>query len=194
MARFLLMLVAVIATTSPRTAFAGYDEGLRAFERADYAAAMREFEAAGDAGHAGALYYLGRMYLMAEGAPADYKRAVRYLGRAAALGNANAQFYLAVLNYRGIAVPRDYAKAVKWYSAAAAQGDHVSQYSLGVMYAAGAGVPRDNVQALAWFIRAAAGGSDLAAKFRKLIVGGMSPDEISRAERQAGEGMPGRAH
>lgn len=190
--RLLLILAAVGVTALPRIASAGFDEGLRAFERADFATATREFQAAADAGHAGALYYLGRMRLMAEGGPADYKQAVMYLRKAAERGNANAQYYLGVLYYRGIAVKRDYAEAVRWYSAAAAQGDHVSQYSLGVMYAAGSGVPKDNVQALAWFIRAAAGGDKLAAKFEKLLKPAMSAEDIATARRQAREALPER--
>ena len=185
--RLIAAMLLVAAASS--TAFAGFDEGVSAFERKDYEAALRELRAAAQNGDAGADYYLGRMYLMAEGVAADYKQAVRYFRKAAAKGNANAQFYLGVLYYLGEGVSRDYSEAVKWYAAAAAQGDPDAQYYLGVMYASGEGVRRDHVTALMWLDLAAAGGNETAQAFRKLIARTMTPDEISEAGRQSRERM-----
>jgi TPR repeat protein len=184
-----LILAILLMASSSCAAFAGFDDGVGAFERKDYEAALREFRAAAQTGDAGADYYLGRMYLMAEGVAADYKQAVRYFRRAAAQGNANAQFYLGVLYYLGEGASRDYSEAVKWYAAAAAQGDPVAQYYLGVMYASGEGVRTDHVTALMWLDLAAAGGNETAVKFRKLIARTMTPDEISEAGRQTRERM-----
>ena len=176
---FLLMAVASGA------AYAGVDDGVSAFGRKDYGAALREFEAAAEKGDARADYYLGRMYLMAEGVPADYRKSVAYFRRAADHGNANAQFYLGNLYYLGEGVSQDYAEAVKWYGKAAAQADPLAQYYLGVMYASGEGTPKDLVKALMWLDLAASGGYETAAKFRKLVAGTMTPDAIAEAERQA---------
>lgn len=181
------ILAIICLTTATGAVRAGYDEGVAAIERMDYATALQAFRAAADRGHPGAQYYLGRMHMMAEGVAADYDKAAAYFGKAAAQGNSNAQYYLGVLYYRGAGVSRDLEKAVKWYAAAAAQGDRVAQYSLGVMYAAGVGVPRDDVQALALFIQAASRGDESAKKFREIIARGMAPAEIAKAERRAKE-------
>jgi len=183
------MLAAIVMTFAPCGANAGFDEGLAAFGRKDYAAALREFQSAARAGHARASYYLGRMRLLAEGMPADYSQAVAHFTEAAERGDVNAQYYLGVLYYRGIGIRHDYAKAVKWYTAAAAQGDTSAQYALGVMYAGGADIARDEVAALAWFLRATAGGDAPAKKFAELLVRRMSADDIARAERKARESI-----
>jgi TPR repeat protein len=189
MAHLLIILAILFTGATAGTVFAGFDEGVSAFKRKDHAVALEEFRAAAKNGDAEAQYYLGRMYLMADGVPSDYKQAADFFRKAAAHGNANAQFYLGVLNYLGEGVPQDYSKAVKWYSRAAAQGDHVAQYSLGVMYASGAGVTTDHVQALMWFDLAAAGGSEAAEKFRKIMTRKMTAAEISKAKRLSRERM-----
>jgi len=181
-----LLTILVLLFTGAK-AFAGFDEGVSAFKRNDHAVALEQFRAAAKKGHAGAQYYLGRMYLMADGVPADYKQSTVFFQQAAAQGHADAQYYLGVLYYLGEGVSQDYSKALKWYSEAAAQGDHVAQYSLGVMYASGEGVTADNVQALMWFDLAAAGGSEDAEKFRTIMTGTMTAAEISRAKQLARE-------
>ncbi len=178
-----LILVISLTAAGSGAAFAGFDEGVRAYESKNFKLALREFRAAAENDHAKAQYYLGRMYLMWEGVSADYKQAASFFERAAAQGNPNAQFYLGALHYLGEGVPRDYSKAVKWYSAAAAQGDPVAQYSLGVMYASGQGVTKDRVRALAWFNFAAAGGSKTAGKFADILTRKMTPAEIARAKQ-----------
>jgi uncharacterized protein len=183
----LLIVAILLAMGAPGVASAGFDDGLGAFQRKDYAAALREFEAAARTGDARADYYLGRMYLMAEGVAADYKRAIQYFRQAARQGDANAQFYLGNLYYLGEGVSRDYGEAVKWYADAAGQGDSVAQYYLGVMYASGEGVARDRVAALMWLDLAASGGFETAAQFRKLVARTMTADEITEAARQARE-------
>jgi hypothetical protein len=185
---YLPMILAILFTgATAGTAFAGFDEGVSAFKRKDHAVALEEFRAGAKKGHAGAQYYLGRMYLMADGVSANYKQSADFFRKAAAQGHANAQYYLGVLYYLGEGVPQDYSTAVKWYSEAAAQGDRVAQFSLGVMYASGEGGAADYVQALMWFDLAAAGGSEAAEKFGKIMTGKMTAAEISRAKQLARE-------
>lgn len=180
-----LILAFLLMVTASGAAFAGVEDGVSALQRKDYPAARRAFEAAAKAGDARADYYLGRMYLMAEGVRADYAKAVRYLRRAADKGNANAQFYLGNLYYLGEGVKRDYAEAAKWYGKAAAQADPLAQYYLGVMYASGTGVRRDAVTAHMWLDLAASGGFATAAEFRKRLARTMTPAEVAEAERRA---------
>lgn len=170
---------------SATTAAAGFDEGLRAFNDKNHPAALRSFRAEADQGHAGAQYYLGRMYLLGEGVSADYKRAAAYFLAAATAGNTDAQFYLGTLHYLGEGVSKDYSKALLWYRRAAAQGDRAAQYSLGIMHAAGEGVPKSTVQALMWFNLAAQSGLQSAVKFRDLLAHSMTPNEIAEADRLA---------
>lgn len=185
--RRILGLLAVLCTTGALAAAAGFDEGVRAFNSKNHAAALQLFRAEADQGHAGAQYYLGQMYLLGEGVAADYEQAAKFFLAAATSGNVDAQFYLGTLYYLGEGVSKDYAKALLWYRRAAEQGDSAAQYSLGVMHAGGEGVPKNTVQALMWFNLAAQSGLQSAAKFGELLVSSMTPEEIAEADRLARE-------
>jgi uncharacterized protein len=178
-----LILVLFLTATGINTACAGYDEGVRAYRAKDFAVALREFREADKQNHAGAQYYLGRMYLMWEGVRADYKQSVDFFRRSASQGNVNAQFYLGTLYYLGEGVSQDYAKAVEWYTKSATQGDPISQYYLGVMYASGESVSRDHIQSLVWLALAERGGSETAGKFRGIIASKMTTAELLKAKQ-----------
>lgn len=168
-------------------ALAGVDEGVRALDRKDHAAALREFRAAADRGDARAQYYLGRIYLMGEGVATDYRKAATFFHKAAGQGHRAAQSYLGTLHHLGAGVAKDRAQAVRWYRRAAGQGDRIAQYQLGALHAAGDGVPRDHVEAYMWFALAAAAGSERASKFAEIIARGMPPADIAKAKRLARE-------
>ena len=53
-------------------AWAGFDEGLRAYEKGDFATALREFRLAADQGNASAQSHLGSMYHEGNGVPQNY--------------------------------------------------------------------------------------------------------------------------
>ena len=53
------------------SAHAGFDEGLAAYERGDYATALKEWRPLARQGHADAQYNLGVMYANGQGVPQD---------------------------------------------------------------------------------------------------------------------------
>jgi TPR repeat protein len=168
-----------------------YEDGKAAYERGDYAAALKYWRPLAELGHARAMFNLGVMYRDGRGVPQDYAEAVKWLRKAAEQGHANAQNNLGIMYYYGRDVPKDYAEAVKWYRKAAEQGDASAQFRLGVMYAKGLGVPRDFVQAHMWLNLA---GPQFKARWKvrqelKLIVPEMTPDQITEAQRMAREWM-----
>ncbi|MGR8950006.1 MAG: tetratricopeptide repeat protein [Gammaproteobacteria bacterium] len=181
---YIRLILAIFFTAAGiNTACAGFDEGIRAYKAKNFPKALREFREADKQNHAGAQYYLGRMYLMWEGVRADYKQSVNFFRRSAAQGNVNAQFYLGTLYYLGEGVSQDYAKAAEWYTKAATQGDPVAQYYLGVMYASGEGVSRNHIQSLVWLALAERGGSETAGKFRGIIASKMTTAELFKAKQ-----------
>ena len=101
-----------LGLTAP--AWAGFDEGVAAFKRGDYATALREFRPLAERGDATAQFNLGIMYDTGLGVPQDYAEAARWYRKAADQGNATAQFNLGFMYSNGRGVPQDYAKAVKW--------------------------------------------------------------------------------
>ncbi len=100
-------------------AWAGWDEGVDAYNRGDYAMALREWRPLAEQGHANAQFNLGFMYYNGWGAPQDDAESVRWWRKAAEQGHAMAQNNLGTMYYNGRSVPQDYAQAHMWYDLAA---------------------------------------------------------------------------
>ncbi len=108
-----------LGLTAP--ARAGVDEGLAAYQRGDYATAIREWRPLAKQGVADAQYNLGVMYVEGLGVPQNYAKAVGWWRKAAEQGHATAQYNLGVAYHNGEGVPQDYAQAHMWYNFAASR-------------------------------------------------------------------------
>ena len=69
----------------------GFDEGVAAYDRGDYATALKEYRPLAEQGHAAAQYNLGLMYANGKGVPQDYVQAHMWFNIAAAQDNENAR-------------------------------------------------------------------------------------------------------
>ncbi|MBK9575043.1 MAG: sel1 repeat family protein [Rhodoferax sp.] len=149
---------------------AGFAEGLSAYDKKDYATAMREFKSLALQNNAKAQYNLGNMYEHGQGVERDMKEAVKWYRLAAGQGLAHAQYSLGLLfETQGLpgvpdvvlgglkaaeidfGVPQDYKVAMRWYRLAADQGFAPAESNLGGMYAKGQGVAPDYKEAVKWF-------------------------------------------
>ena len=102
---------------------ADYQKGLEAYEKKDYAAALREWRPLAEQGHALAQSSVGFMYNNGEGVDQDYQTAVKWYTLAAEQGHAKAQFGLSVMYYKGQGVIQDYVYAHMWSNLSASQED-----------------------------------------------------------------------
>jgi hypothetical protein len=143
-------------------AHAGFDEGLAAAQRGDFAAALREWKPLAEKGHAGALFNLGLMYANGRGVARNAEWAVSLFRQAAELNHAYAQMNLAVAYKTGKGVKQDYAESVKWFRKVAEKGHLGAQFNLGIAYLKGRGVKRDPALAAKWFTKAADKGLNIA--------------------------------
>ena len=157
---------AVLLVVLAAPAWADWDEGVAAYDRGDYATALREWRPLAMQGNAAAQYNLGLMYSKGRGVPQDHAEAVRWYRKAAVQGYAAAQFNLALMYDNGRGVTQDYVEAAKWYRKAADQGDAVAQNNLGVMYERGQGVRQDHAEAVKWLMK---GGWSLAREWWKKL-------------------------
>jgi TPR repeat protein len=132
-----------------------FEDGVAAYQRGDYLAAMRFFRPIADQGNGDAQYNLGLMYDKGLGVRTDAPTAANWYRKAANLGIADAQCDLGILYAEGRGVPRDYAAAVGWFQRAADQGDARAQWSLGTMYIEGHGVVQSYAEAMKWNRKAA---------------------------------------
>ncbi len=165
-----VLLVLMSLSLIPGFAVAGYTEGVVAFNKDDYATALKEFMPLADQGNASAQFYLGVMHDIGRGLPQDDKEAAKWYRLAADQGNASAQ---------------DYKEAVRWYRLAADQGDAFAQICLGFMYANDLGVRRSKIMAYAlWNISAVNDpfGENRSKKNRTEIASSMSQSEIEEGQ------------
>ena len=172
--KHLILIILSLMLVVPVVYADDYQDGVDAFDKKDFKAALKKLKPLAEKGHAKAQYSLGLSYEKGQGVPQDYKEAVKWLLKSAEQkntkaqrlirasyhklhqevaeqGDSYAQRFLGASYYLGLGVTQDYAEAAKWYKKAAEQGDSVSQIILGAMYEKGKGISKDFVEAYKWF-------------------------------------------
>ena len=99
----------------------GFNAGVDAYKRGDYATAVREWRPLAEQGNANAQTNLGFMYKEGRGVPQDYAKAVKWYRKAAEQGHATAQYNLGFMYGKGQGVPQDDAQAHMWFDLAASR-------------------------------------------------------------------------
>jgi hypothetical protein len=97
--------------------------GVKAYEKGDYATAVRVFKPAADKGQPDAQFNLGILYSRGQGVGKDPEEAFKWLRLAADQGLPQAQFMVAQMREKGEGVAPNYAEAEHWYQLAADSGD-----------------------------------------------------------------------
>ncbi len=115
-----VLLLAALAGT----AVAGpFEDGESAYQRGDYATALREFRVLAEQGDADAQTNLGFIYNYGQGVPQDYAEAANWYRKAAEQGHTGGQYNLGLMYFRGWGVPQDDVQAHMWLNLAGTQGD-----------------------------------------------------------------------
>ena len=130
-------------------------EGKAAYDRKDYATAVRCFAPAADQGDAEAQYMLGLCREYGHGIRLDWEKAAGLFRKAADQGHTGAQYMLGKCHEFGWGVKKDMKEAVQWYGKAADQGDAEAQFMLGECCYYAWGVERDYAKAVQWYAKAA---------------------------------------
>ena len=146
----------------PRAQAGPFEDGFAAYERGDYADALRLYHLAAVEGHAGARLNLGNMYLAGQGTPRDDARAAAWYRRAAESGNAGAQFSLGTLYRNGWGVPPGLRRGDEVVSAGRRAGLCLGAEQHRRPLRQGPGHPRNSAEAVHWYRLAAAQGSAMA--------------------------------
>ena len=119
----LLKLLLILFVCAAGPAVAGpFEDGAAAYNRGDYATALRLWHPLAEQGNASAQGNLGWMYANGEGVPQDYAAAVAWYRKAAEQGNTSAQTNLGLMYANGQGVPQDDVQAHMWFNLAAAKG------------------------------------------------------------------------
>jgi Sel1 repeat len=125
----------------------GFDAGISAYERNDFATALKSFSAEAKRGNATAQVFLGIMYEKGSGVPRDEQQAVAWFRKAADQGDAVGQYNIGTMFASGRGVSKDEQQAVTWYRKAADQNYSIAQAALGEMFSGGRGVTKDEQEA-----------------------------------------------
>jgi len=184
----IILMLPLVGLAMP--AWADFRAGMDAYDRGDYATALREIRPLAEQGDANAQGLLGVLYDNGRGVPQDSVQARQWYEKSAAQGFAAAQGNLGSMYYTGEGVPQDYQQALRWLRLVADQGDALGQVKLGLMYEQGKGVPQDYVQAHKWYNLWAANGEKLGVEARDALAKQMTPTQIAEAQKLAREWKP----
>jgi len=191
-------VIAVLLLCSGAPLAAGpLDDGIAAFNRADYSTAFRLLRPLAESGVPDAQFMLGAMYDKGLGVPQDFTEALKWYRKDAEAGDAAGQLQLGSMYLLGHGVPKDYGVGVVWISKSAAQNDAAAQATLGLLYLDGEGVPTDYAQAYKWFSLALVGlpegwpkiHDDWVAHRDRAAVK-MTPDQFANAQKLVREWKP----
>ena len=110
MKKLLFLLVLTVISSSVVRAD-NYNDGIKAYEKKDYATALKLWRPLAIKGDVSAQSILGLMYQDGQGVKRDYKEAIKWYEKAAEQGDVSAQFNLALMYDNGKdCVNQDYRK------------------------------------------------------------------------------------
>ena len=172
-----LAFAAVLIAGLSATAWAGFKEGERAFDKGDYAEAAAQWRPLAEDGDARAQTNLGHLYRLGQGVERDYAQALKWYRRAADQGSTRAQANLGNMYIKGFGVDADPVAGVALFRQSAELGFAVAQLLLGDFYRLGEVVVFDLEQAALWYRRAAKQGHPEAAlRLGRLYLAGAGVD------------------
>jgi hypothetical protein len=189
------MLVAIggTATAGP------LEDAISAYQRGDYATALRLWYPLAEQGDADAQFRLGVMYESGQGVLRNEAEAINWYRKAAEQDDAVAQFNLGVMYAKGVSP--NHAEAALWYRCAADHGLAGAQFNLGMMYVDGHGVTQDYVLAHMWLDLAASQLPALGPHQRNTTVDArdrvaskMTPPQLVEAQELVFEWIFGHRH
>ena len=122
MRRFSAFLV-MLLTMAALPIVADFGSGLTAYQKGDYATALKEWRPLAEQGDPAVQYNLGLMYVDGHGVPQDYGEAIKWFRRSADQDYEQAQHNLGAMYGSGQGVKRDYVQAYKWLNICAAKGN-----------------------------------------------------------------------
>ncbi len=151
----LTLSIAFTSVSYPTISYADYQSGLNAYEKGDFAKALKEWRDAALNGDPKAQLGMGILHDTGRGVQANPTEAVRWYGMAAGQGVVTALYNLGRLYAEGRGVSKNIEEAERLWVRAAQGGSQTAQHNLGVLYYRGEGVKQDYDAAYEWFQRGA---------------------------------------
>ena len=166
------------------------EDGIRAHQNKQYAAALKSFQAAATAENGEAQRRLGFMYYHGEGVRQDGQRAIVLFEGAAKAGDVASALNLGKMYEFGMGVAQDDARALYWYQRGAELDDAEAQFNTSVMYYKGRGAAQNRIEAAKWWTLAMMKSGGKAEIIRLSVESAeakMTADEVAEGRRRATE-------
>ncbi len=144
----------------PAPAFADVKAGVEAWERGDFAGAIKQWRGPALKGDADAQFNLGQAYKLGRGVPMDLAIAEDWFKRAADQGHLQAADNYGLILFQG----NRRSQAIPYIKASAERGEPRAQYVLGTAHFNGDLMNKDWVRAYALMTRASAAGLPQASQ------------------------------
>lgn len=160
-----LLLVGSMTALVPGPALADVRDGVNAWSRGDYAAAVRQWQGPAAKGDADAQFNMGQAAKLGRGMPKDMAKAEDWFHKAARQGHARAADNYGILLFQ----TGRQSEALPWLNASADRGEPRAMYVLGVAAFNGDFQPKDWVRAYGLMTRAAAVGLPQAIESLKTM-------------------------
>lgn len=158
-----LVLAFFLFISLTTAAAADFQAGLDAYNRGDFAAALKEWQPLAEQGDANSQYNMGLLCARGQGVAQDYKQAITWYQKAAEQDVPAAEYNLGVMYANGQGVTVNQAEASKWFLKAAQQGVGDAASGLATIYSEGDGAFKNYNEAAKWYRTAADQGIASAA-------------------------------
>jgi cell division protein FtsN len=145
---------ALLLAAGATPAMADVKDGVDAWARQDYEAAVAQWQGPAAKGDPDAMFNMGQAYKLGRGVPMDLAKAEEFYRRAAQKGHIRAADNYGMLLFQA----GRQIEAMPWLSAAADRGEPRAMYVLGIAAFNGDYAPKDWVRAYALMTRAAQSG------------------------------------
>ena len=185
---------------SAGNAWADFSKADAAYERGDFATALKLIRPLAEQGDADAQNFLGFMYFHGDGVPKNLVKAARWYGKSAYQGHEAGEIHLGSIFFDASTAEwkGDHETAFRLYLPFAEQGIAYAQHQIGFMYGTGKGVPVNYVKAYMWYSLAQARSHELPTSGDQsmfMVNAGnldivkklMTPSQIGEAQRLANE-------
>jgi TPR repeat protein/uncharacterized caspase-like protein len=188
-----------VQSAETRTASSGaLAQARAAFQRSDFAAAIKAWKVAAGWGEASAAYDLGVMAFTGQGEPKDQAEAVKWFAQAAKAGHPGGMVNYGLSLLNGYGVGANLPEGVHWLKAAADAGLPSAMGLVGQLYLQGEGVDKDAKQGAAWLQKAADAGDgpsmlDLADLYERGVGVRADPNAAFAAYQRAAAAGQGAA-
>jgi len=152
----LLLSLLTLLLLAPLPVLAQYEDGQKAFDSGDYAAAQAAWQKGAEANDPRSQYSLGYLAQFGLAGGADLGAARSWYEKAGDNNDPDGLYALGLMYETGQAGAKDLSRAFELYHKAAAAGPQSdAEYAIGRMLLRGRGVPRDAKESVTWLKKAA---------------------------------------